>query len=569
MNLINIINRSQKETGLFFDEDNETNLLFSSLLLMELEKMTATEQITNIKKQVNSWLLTKKDNNWLFSDNLLINFIVLSSLIKHISGKALGKVLSTLTKLESQIGGPYRSSFTEIADIDIGVNVAISYFLSLNKVELPALNNLIELVIKEQNFHTNFCNNQFLIIYLISLYYKGSQKQILIEHLRLILKQKNNNFNKLLMLTSLKNLGKETNIKIKINYDCPLQAALYLNLTANKTNIIKQQNLEDKKMMNKILLEAQNRFRNLSSDLKNIALSEIKRTITNNHDKQMSLITYYFKIALGKRAKIITDDFIAKAGLANIFFWTAFIIYDDFWDEDERAIPSILPCANLYARSYTDFYNKVLIDNTEFQDFFHNLMDKLDVANTWETLYCRTEVNDSKFTIPKELPDYKNYTSKFEPASGQILGPIVLLIKSGFKLNSPEIINLTQYFKNYLIAMQINDDAHDLIEDLERGHLSTVVVMFLKDWQKNYPEQTEIDLKSDLKKIQKLFWFKTIPTACKIAIKYTQKSKTALNKIKILENPTPLENFINIAENVAKQALSEQQKSLEILKEFK
>jgi len=317
----------------------------------------------------------------------------------------------------------------------------------------------------------------------------------------------------------------------------------------------------DDLMIAKIVEVARDRFKNLDDNLKTIALEEIDRTLKKNKDKQMSLMAYYFRLALGKNGTMISDEFVTQAGLANIFYWTAFIIYDDFWDEDDKAIPRILPAANLYARHYTDFYSQ----DPEFRTFFHNLMDKLDAANTWETIYCRTKVINSKFIIPDQLPEYGNYDWKFYPASGQILGPMAMLTKVGYDLESKEASDLTNYFRNYLIAMQINDDAHDYIEDMERGHLSTVVVMLLKDWKIKYPEQKEIDLVSDLKKLQELFWFKTIKTACELAVNYTAKSREALVKLHFLENPTPLAHFIDIAENVAKTALDEQQKSLDFL----
>jgi geranylgeranyl pyrophosphate synthase len=193
-------------------------------------------------------------------------------------------------------------------------------------------------------------------------------------------------------------------------------------------------------------------------------------------------------------------------------------------------------------------------------------MDKLDSANTWETLHCRTKVREDIFYIPQRLTDYKDYTKKFEPASGHILGCISLMLILKYKINGPEINNLISYFKNYLIAMQINDDAHDLQEDLKRGHLSTVVVMFLRDWQKKYPNQKTINLKNDSEKIQQLFWFTTVKKSCRLTISYTTKARQSLADMHFLENPQYLEKFINISEKVAREADFEQRKSQDLLK---
>ncbi|HCU70562.1 MAG TPA: hypothetical protein DIC35_02265, partial [Candidatus Moranbacteria bacterium] len=225
----------------------------------------------------------------------------------------------------------------------------------------------------------------------------------------------------------------------------------------------------------------------------------------------------------------------------------------------------ILPTANLYARHYVDFFNFLLPEQSGFRAFFHELMDKLDAANTWETVHCRTKIEGNKFFIPQNLPDYGNYDFKFQPASGHILGPVALLVYLGYDLNSEEVQNLIAYFKNYLIAMQINDDAHDWEEDMRRGHLSTVVVMLLKDlaWTKE-----SVDLDKDIVELKKTFWFKTIGRASQAAVDYAEKSRAALDALMIIENKAPLERFITDTENIAKKALKEQKESVNFIENY-
>jgi hypothetical protein len=337
--------------------------------------------------------------------------------------------------------------------IDLGLNILIAHFLKKQQVKLPNLDRLIKKAIKLNRLE--------------SKYFSKAE--------------------------DLKKLG------ISLYHD----------------EVKPQKNTEDRFLI-QIIKEIDQRFKNINPEFKKIAKKAINQTIEKNKDRQMSLMPYYFKQALGKKGKKISDSLIAKLGLANTFFWTAFIIYDDFWDEDEKAAPKLLPVANLLARSYIDLFNKITNSDSQFNLFFTDLMDKLDSANTWETLHCRTKVREDIFYIPQRLTDYKDYTKKFEPASGHILGCISLMLILKYKINGPEINNLISYFKNYLIAMQINDDAHDLQEDLKRGHLSTVVVMFLRDWQKKYPNQKTINLKNDSEKIQQLFWFTTVKKSCRL-----------------------------------------------------
>lgn len=391
--------------------------------------------------------------------------------------------------------------YDENKNIDLGLNVVIAHFLKKQKVALPNLDKLIKKHIKDNKFNSTYFTPKLLKTLAIDLYAKEPE-----------LSEKNPNI-----------------------------------------------------FLKKIIQAADRRFKNLNPEFKKLAKDAISRTIQRNLDGQMSLMPYYFKKALGKKGEKIDDLFIAELGLANTFFWTAFIIYDDFWDEDEKAAPCLLPIANLMARSYISYFNTIFPENNQFKKFFTDLMDKLDSANTWETLHCRTEIENDLFYIPAHLPNYQDYTKKFEPASGHILGCIAILTSLGIKINNEKINNLISYFKNYLIAMQLNDDAHDLQEDLSRGHLSTVVVMFLNDWQKKYPGQKTINLKNDLEKIQQLFWFTTVKKSCRITINYTNKAKKALTAMTFLEHPEYLEKFINISEKVAKIASLEQKKSSDLL----
>lgn len=544
-----------------------------------------SETTPSVRKMINR-LLQKKNDQWIFDQHMGINFLTLASILKHeprlIDGKALAKILTTLTQIESQEGGPYYSALNPLdKKIDLDTNVVIGYFLSLQNVDLDNINQLIDNAIKDKDFHSNIFESDFFTIYFISKFYQGNKKQNLINYL---LNSSPENFtDNILILSSLNNLKTDKNILQKriglLNHNAKnmpkdeLDDTIYLELKKSlKNNIAKNDQLysdAEEEMVNLILHIAKERFTNFFGEMKSFAMREIKKTIQGNSDKQMPLMSFYLKQALGQKASNIPDTMIARMGLANIFFWTAFIIYDDFWDEDEDANPKVLPTANLYARNYSSFFTKILPRETGFNKFFHKLMDNLDTANTWETIYCRTKVENNKFIIPKKLPNYGDYEHKYEPASGHILGPVAILVRLGYSLDSPEVNNLIQYFKNYLIAMQINDDAHDWEEDMGRGHLSTVVVILLQDWLKKYPGKFTIDLKRDKEKLQQIFWFKTIKSACQTAIDYTEKSKQALQALTILENSAPLERLITITEDVAKQALEQQKDSVDFLQTYK
>lgn len=439
---------------------------------------------------------------------------------KNIGGLRLAKIIKKLTELEIEEGGPY--SFEPengIPGVDLPLNVAIAGFLALQDIHLPKLDAYLAEHIVKPNQDTKKAETK-----------DGTE------------------------ITS-------------VVYDDGEQ-----------------------RIMDLIRQKFDERFAEFAPDVRKRARDAIEKTIRGNEDKQMSLMAHYTRAAFGREGEKITDETVAEMGLANIFFWTAFIIYDDFWDKDEAADPKLLPIANVFARHYTDYFSAILLarqslavpsvalakdrgvggpQETGFRQFFHTLMDNLDAANAWETEHCRARVENNIFYIPHTLPKYEDYENKFRPASGHILGSVALLVKQGFALDGSEVAYLVDYFRHYLVAMQLNDDAHDWEEDLARGHLSTVVVMLLSDLKKSGWHKSSIDLSADLPELRKIFWFNIIPRYVEDVLLHTTRSREALQKLRgVLENLESLERVIIRNENVAKEAQKECMDSEALLKEY-
>lgn len=322
---------------------------------------------------------------------------------------------------------------------------------------------------------------------------------------------------------------------------------------------------DERCMLDLIFKKFNERFALFAPEVRERARAAIDKTIRGNHDKQMPLMAYYTKQAFGKNGEGISDDIVAEMGLANIFFWTAFIIYDDFWDEDESSDPKMLSIANIFARHYTSFFSTLLGEGSGFRNFFHTLMDDLDAANAWETEHCRTRVEGTTFFIPEVLPDYDNYEKKYRPASGHILGSVAELVMLGYALNTPTMQSLIDYFKHYLIVMQLNDDAHDWEEDIARGHLSTVVVLLLYDIKAEGWEKSTIDLAENLPELKKVFWFATMPKYIQLARKHAEVARQALASLDMLGDPAPLLRLITITESAALKAEKEHKDSEEFI----
>lgn len=324
----------------------------------------------------------------------------------------------------------------------------------------------------------------------------------------------------------------------------------------------------EERVMRRITAQTKERFRTLRPELRKHAEAVMRRTVQGNPDKQMSLMALYMREALGSKGKKFSDEYVASLGLANVFFWSAFIVYDDFWDEDEAASPIAIPVANLFSRHYTDTFARLFPETTGFRRYFHETMDALDSANAWVISTCRMKVEGVFRHVPEKLPAYGNFGIKFYPAAGHVMGPVALLIALGFHALSSEVRTLQSYFEHYLVAMQLNDDAHDWKEDLQRGHISTVVYLLLKTWRAAHPNRNAIHVEKDMPELERMYWFEVIAPLCKAVYAHTKRSRAALNSLTSIENPVPLERFIMRNEGIAREALEEQKRSVGLIRSY-
>lgn len=428
--------------------------------------------------------------------------------VQDTDGVLLARTLGRLAEHEIAEGGPYATTPGKgPEDADLGLNAAVAVFLAAHDVRLPNLDAFIDARVASGNVHSAVVDDQDLHA-LLARYHEPQASP---------------------------------DAEPDVRYDPHERAVL-----------------------TEIRRAARARFADLPEAFAENAREVIERTMRKNADKQMSLMPLYIRDALDEGRRF-TDTHLAEFGLANIFFWAAFIIYDDFWDEDEAAEPRLLPVANLFARHYVRFFENALPPETGFPAFFHETMDRLDAANEWEMLSCRLEHEDGRIIVPEALPDYGDFMVKFYPAAGHVLGPVAMLVEFGYSLDSNEVTSLIEYFRQYLVAMQLNDDAHDWKEDMERGHISTAVSLLLAAWKREHPERNEIDLATDMPELERLFWFETLTPICEAVLACTARSRLALDSLGFPGNIGSLEEYIVQNERIANAALREQRRSAAFL----
>ncbi len=600
------LSSGQRSDGGFDDFFGRKALVLNALVLFFLPK-SKDKEISAIREKAAGFILRYKSQDWIFSENFGLNFLILCALSAHdpliFSGEDLAKITQMLVQAEKTEGGPYFSSPGSKDEVDLFANIVIFGFLKKFEVELPNLNRLIEGAIEEDDFSWCLARPLF-VIYSLSKFYQGEKTIKLSEKIleKIDSVGRTSAADEMLSFCSLVNLGcrPDSEIEKKFFLSAPfleklllparyfsdlfdsadgssqvLNSALYLEVL-EKLSALQKKNPEtesetsetkEKKIIADILRLGEERFFSLPPALRESANSEIGHIAQKNSDRQMLLMPYYFRLALGGGGRIFSDEFIARTGLANAFFWTAFVIYDDLLDGEGDS--KLIPTANIYAREFTGFFRTIFPAEHEFNNFFSRTMDKLDAANAQEVIDRRATVANNVFLIPENIPDYGDYEAAYAPSSAHIFGPLSMSSLLGFSLSSEEVENLISYFRHYLIAMQINDDIYDWEEDLRRGRLSTAAAMLLRDWLSIHPGSESIDLEKEINDLRQTFYFTTLEKISAEVLRHTKASRVALRKVSFIENFAPLEKFINLAEIAAKQAFDDQKTIKDFLKSFK
>jgi len=326
--------------------------------------------------------------------------------------------------------------------------------------------------------------------------------------------------------------------------------------------------IEKTQLHKQIMQKVEKRLLFLDKTTHTSALGTLDKMLENDPQQQITLLCYYFAQALGDKKKNITDDFITNLGMANVFGWLAYTIYDDFFDEEGD--PRLLSIANIALRSVCEIYEKILPRKSGFTEIFHNIMDTLDYANAWEAANCRITISNKKFIFKNiVIPDFLNYDILAQKSLGHALGPVAILFSLGYKKNSPEVKKLLLFFKHYLIARQLNDDAHDWEQDLLRGYCNSVGSLLLKKYhQKLSKSRKSIKREEYIAELHKLFWYEVITEVCTLIQHHTQLARNALYDCFVIVDHRSLEQMIITYEKAAWTALNERKKALKFLETY-
>ncbi len=524
---------------------------------------------------------------------------------QHIDTAALATIVQNLTTLEDKPGGPYHTWFHDFRDdarwhdIDVAVNSNIAYFLGRYDVTVAGIKDLIEDAIRNHLYTSKYYCSPHAIIYFISRTYIGkshtSLQKELLAHIteQFILSEKYDHpLEASLILSAYLNLGGElekgvdsTFLQKTVSYILADQSsethswsayAFYreaiqgeqifytgsdtlttafciealqkysdaLALTVLPVSDAETYVLSDEAL--EIDQAIQKQFLDSLPLLQNQGLEFIQNILTNDVGKQITLLPYFFNPHFPRETTI-------SLGIANLAGWIAYTIYDDFLDNE--GYPELLSLANVCLREVCHIYQNILPATA--YPVFRSVMDTIDRANSWERKNCYIGIANGMMSMDF-LPDFGEYHILAEKSLGHALGPLAMMVETFTEKDMRDFIS---FFTHYLIARQLNDDAHDWLEDLKRGFVNSSSVHTLRLWragqtENDYPMIPNlISIESAEDELRTLFWNKTIVHIADEIQKHVDIARLQLSNNPLIENPDYFETLLTPIEQAAKKAL--------------
>ncbi|MFA5935930.1 MAG: hypothetical protein WC787_03700 [Patescibacteria group bacterium] len=560
-----------------------------------------------IRDRAAAFLVAQRSDHWSFNywprhsdetsarpypDDMDDTFCALTSLFEYapssIDGAALAKIVLLLTATETQEGGPYRTWLVPPdapeawKDIDIAVNANIGCFLAGQNVDLEHLNAYIAEAIRSRCLTSPYYPSTLPILFFLSRWVRGETEreglrnaldEWTMEHLKpnsleLALagltafhlgdKEQGLSFTSRLREVSMEDICQPYAFCIDPSQDGKifyagspaLTAAFTLALFAESERVTEQ--TEETKMSPRLVsIDRQiedriaERFAGLPAELSQEAMRVYGKIRDFDTKKRIPLMPALMTSGL-LGGEMIPDETLVRLGMANVYGWMAYTVYDDLLDGEGD--PHALSTANSCLREVTSIY-AMGFPEPSFAGLVKEVMDNIDGANQWELVHCRDVTH---------LPDYGDYEMLALRSFGHALGPLAILYTLGYATSSPEMTAMNDFFKHYFIARQMNDDAHDWQEDLRRGQVNSVAAMILKGSTIEADRFEELEVR---------FWHEVVQDVAAHILKHVGAAREALTALPIKQTDA-FEDLLAPVENAAQDAIHQQRETLAFLSTY-
>jgi hypothetical protein len=580
-----------------------------------------------IRQNLADFLLRQKSPHWSFNywtvdspqrkthsypDDLDDTFCALVGLYLHdpdlIDQDTLVNVVRLLLATETKPGGPYRTwlvsgdSKKVWLDVDLAINCNVAYFLKLTGNSLPTLQEFMEKNLQPKKLESPYYPDSYPILYYLSRTYDGPQLDKLREaasklSVELVDKKP---LKAALLLSSRLRLGLREGTKELVEFlhssqlpngSWPAEAfcldpardgrtyyngaaalttafaaeALSLydesNRQSDGSNVVHTDRVVDSHV-GAVLKQVESYYSSVSPVIAKNAHPIVSQLSAGRNGAEIIGLPYHFNKVFKQTLPELRSQVLADLSLANLYGWIAYTVYDDFLDDEGR--PELLSVANVSMRQSLRYFASAVPVCPPFQDFVYQTFDTIDAANAWELENCRYEVVDGELKLGA-LPKYGHLEKLAERSLGHALSPLAILCLEGVMPDSPDFRQVQKALKCYLIAKQINDDAHDWQKDFSKGHLTWVVCVILREAGVKPGKYKINDL---LPKLQRQFWHHSLKSVCKEMGARSQRGRQELAKITILPSPNILTDLLAGIDLSITDTLNKQRQAKDFLKSY-
>ena len=566
------------------------------------------------------WPIGAKDRETMnYPDDMDDTACALIALLRRdasqVDGEVMAHVVNALALLEVREGGPYRTwlvgeGFDAIwMDVDLVVNSNIAYLLSLFDIELPEITAFVEEKIDAEAYESPYYVPPFSVIYFISRFYTGQKKETIIDY---VLKRKQedgswgNALNTALAVSSLLNLG-YGHAKLKRSVSCMLEsegswgydpfyyydvsnpekktlvaapaltAAFCLEAmekyrscdterhVSKKSASVKRER-ETEGMHEEIVSSIQRTLAMCGEDISAKGVAFLEKIVARDAGRQITLLPSLFARSLGAETyERVGRQALVDLGTVNLYGWLAYTIYDDFLDNEGDA--ELLPVANVCLQHLTLSLAAILPEDPDFAKTWKDVMNGIDAANAWEASHCRVLLKDGGFVLPVALSDFGDHTQLAARSFGHALGPIAVMHLAGRAGDAESMNAVRTFFRHFIIARQLNDDAHDWEDDLKKGMINSVSVGILDIWRTRNASVESVSFESEGAALQAICWEEVMPGVCANILDHTDKAQEALKRL-ALPYADSMETLLDEPRSSAKKALHERAEALKFLQAY-
>lgn len=576
-----------------------------------------------VREKLAAFLLKQKSADWSFNywaedapdrktqpypDDLDDTFCALAGLYLHdpdiVDEAVTAGAVKLLLATEASVGGPYKTWLVPAdsqpvwLDVDPAVNANIAHFLSLIGSRLPNLDKLMGKAIISNEFSSPYYPSAYAFIYYFARAYEGPHKDRLLDQARRFQRRAATCLERALCVSARLRLGEPRDLSGTVGellagqgrdgawqaatfYADPVKegrpyysgaAALTTAFALEALNLYRRADVRRTvsggnvgEMANKkdVLALARRQCRDLPEELRRTVLELLGKLAGGGNGPEIIGLPARFNGSLLEGLDPAPEGLLDALGLVNLYGWLAYTVYDDFLDEEGK--PELLPAANTAMRKSLAGFSQALPGHQAWRQMVRQVFDAIDGANAWEQAGCRFKCHSGRL-VAGRLPDYSNMSKLAERSLGHALPPMAVLAAKGLDLEGASCRHVMTALRHYLIARQLNDDAHDWPDDLRSGHITAVVALILSELKVKPGTYDAAKLAAEARH---QFWHHTLANVCRLAKRHISMSRRSFSASRLMKPGNDMTALLDGLEASVDDALAMRGRAETFLKHYK